>query len=73
MASVEPEDFDKLKDPAWIKLQRKADKLKRIRIKIASDEETKSQLGIPTSMELEQQFYGLFEEDGKGKDSTTQA
>lgn len=66
MATLEPEDFDKLKDPEWVRLQRKADKLKRIRIKLAQDEETKSQLGIPTSVELEQQFYG---NDRQGEDS----
>jgi hypothetical protein len=67
MAILEPNDFDKMKDPEWVKLQRKADKLKKIRAKQRHDEETKSALGIPTSMELEQQFnYGIKEESGDG-------
>lgn len=65
MAILEPEDFDKVNDPEWVKMQRKADKLKRIRIKQRQDEEAKSQFGIPTSLELEQQFY----HDSKGQDN----
>lgn len=47
--SPEPDELDKI--------QKKANKLKRIRIKQKHDEEIKSQFGIPTSIELEQQFY----------------
>jgi hypothetical protein len=58
MAVYEPEDFDKLKDPQNQELARKADKLRRIRAKQKRDNELKELDGTPTSIELEQQFYG---------------
>ena len=53
MAIYEPEDFYKTWDPEWMKFNRKVDKLKEIRRRIAHDKKKKEEEGIPTSFELQ--------------------
>lgn len=52
MTIYEPEDFHKQWEPAWMKFDRKVNKLKELRRAIAHDDRLKKEKGIPTSYEL---------------------
>ncbi len=56
MTIYEEEDFDKSWDPRWMKFNNSVDRLKRIRAKIAHDEEKKKTDNVPTSLDLEKWF-----------------
>ncbi len=52
MTIYEQEDFDKIWEPAWMKFDRKVDKLKEIRRAVEHDLKKKREEGIPTSYDL---------------------
>ena len=56
MTTYEEPDFDKSWDPKWMRFNRSADKLKRMRKKIADDEKKKEKDNTPTSLDLEKWF-----------------
>lgn len=52
MTIYEPEDFYQQWNSEWMKFNRKVDKLKEMRRKVAHDNQKKEEEGIPTSQDL---------------------
>lgn len=52
MTIYEPKDFYQQWNPEWMEFNRKVDKLKEMRRKVAHDNQKKEEEGIPTSQDL---------------------